>query len=164
MKGICMVVQDTIHVLARAVIIQENHILVCHTQDLAHNFYFLPGGHVEYEENAEAAVLRELKEEGNISGTIKRFLGCLEFSFEPGQNSKCHNHEYNLYFEVMVEPFYLHKEIPQLEPHIKLAWVPLEKVAMLDFRPEPLKAILPSWLNQNLRGAFMSHMANVKKL
>ena len=145
--------------LARAVIIQDGQLLVCHTQDLAHNFYFLPGGHVEYEESAAAGVLRELEEEGGIKGSIKRFLGCLEFSFEPGQNSKCHNHEYNLYFEVecSLNP---QQEIEQREKHIKLKWVSLFTLPDLDFRPAPLKELLKGWLKQDLRGAFSSSMYN----
>lgn len=145
---------DMIHILARAVIIQENHILVCHTQDMNPNYYFLPGGHVEVGESAEVAVLRELKEEGGIVGTIKRFLGCFEHSFK----GKCHFHEYNLYFQVVAGPFDLQKDIPQLEPHIKLVWVPLDTLDTLDFRPDPLKILLPSWLKQDLKEAFASHM------
>ena len=158
-----MKAKDNIHVLARAVIIQEAHILVCHTQDMRPNYYFLPGGHVEVGESAEAAVLRELKEEGDITGIITRFLGCLEHSFDPNQG-KCHSHEYNMYFEVTTGPFDLHEEIPQLESHIKLVWVPLAELEGLDFRPESLKQILSTWLNRDLSGAFVSHMGNVKKL
>src|ERR1700734_1204151 len=89
----------TIHVLSRAVIIDQQHILVCKTLDLPISFYFLPGGHVEHEESAESAVIREVFEESGSQCTIKRFLGCLEYSFEPGHSSICHNHEYNLIFE-----------------------------------------------------------------
>ncbi len=158
-----MKTKDTIHVLARAVIIQGRHILVCSTQDMAPNYYFLPGGHVEVGESAEAAVIRELREEGGLRGTVKRFLGCLEHSFDPNRG-KCHSHEYNLYFEVTIGPLDICEEIPQLESHIKLTWVPLVELETLDFRPEPLKKILPIWINQDLEGAFMSHMGNVKKL
>lgn len=50
-------------------------------------FYFLPGGHIEHGESAENAFLRELKEETSVRCTIKKFLGCLEHSFEPGHSS-----------------------------------------------------------------------------
>ncbi len=149
--------KNNIHVLARAVITQEDHILVCHTQDMTPNYYFLPGGHVEVGESAGAAVLRELKEEGGIEGRIKRFLGCLEHSFDPNRG-KCHSHEYNFYFEVEAKGLALHKEIPQLEPHIKLMWVPVTELSSLDFRPKPLKEMLPKWLASDLEGAFESRM------
>jgi 8-oxo-dGTP diphosphatase len=92
--------KNNIHVLSRAVIIDQNHILLCKTLDLQENFYFLPGGHVEHGESVEISLLRELVEETASEGKIKRFLGCLEYSFEFGANSICHNHEYNFIFEV----------------------------------------------------------------
>lgn len=148
---------NTIHVLARAVIIQNDHILVCHTQDMEPNYYFLPGGHVENGESAAATVLRELKEEGGIEGTVQRFLGCFEHSFDP-QRGKCHSHEYNLYFEVKTKPFDLQTEIPQLESHIKLLWMPIANLERIDFRPPSLKDLLLFWLRQSLDKAFASHM------
>ena len=75
-------VNKNIHVLSRAVIIDQGHLLVCQTLDLPNNFYFLPGGHVEHGESAEQTVLRELVEECGSVCTIKRFLGCLEYSFD----------------------------------------------------------------------------------
>ena len=55
--------KNNIHVLSRAIILDQEHILVCKTRDLPISFYFLPGGHIEHGESAEAAVIRELLEE-----------------------------------------------------------------------------------------------------
>ena len=85
--------KNNIHVLSRAVIIDQQSILLCKTLDLQANFYFLPGGHVEHGESVRESILRELMEETGSSGKIKRFLGCLEYSFEFSANSICHNHE-----------------------------------------------------------------------
>jgi len=95
--------KDIIHVTARAVIIDSDHILLCQTTDLEHNFYFMPGGHIEHGESAANALLRELVEEAGSSGWIKRLLGVMEYSFEPGYSSICHNHEYCFYFEVALD-------------------------------------------------------------
>ena len=135
-------VHKNIHVLSRAVIIDQGHLLVCQTLDLPGNFYFLPGGHVELGESAEHAVLRELEEETGCICSIKRFLGCLEYSFEPGHSSICHSHEYNFIFEAESRELSIHKEIPQLEPHIRLTWIPLDKIDTIDFRAEPLKDLI----------------------
>lgn len=69
---------NTIHVLACAVVVDQDHIMVCKTVNRSSNFYFLPGGHIESKERAEKAVLRELLEEVGFVFAIKRFLGCLE--------------------------------------------------------------------------------------
>ncbi len=147
-----------IHVLSRAVILDHDHILLCKTLDLAQSFYFLPGGHVEHGESAESAVLRELFEESGALCSIKRFLGCLEHSFEPGHNSICHNHEYNFIFEVVSDTLKIANDIPQIENHIKLVWIPVLKLSDIDFRAEPLRLLVPTWLARSEDYAFQSVM------
>lgn len=137
-----------IHILSRAVIIDENHILLCKTVDRPNNFYFLPGGHVEHGESCETALIRELIEETGQNAEIKRFLGCLEYSFEPGYSSHCHNHEYNFVFEARSDNLKRVAEIPQLEDHIIFVWIPLIGLTEIDFRAEPFKELLPKWLAQ----------------
>lgn len=141
-----MSAKNNIHVLSRAVIIDNDHILLCKTADLVKKFYYLPGGHVEHAESLENALLRELIEETGAKCKIKRFLGCLEYSFEPGHSSICHNHEYNFIFEVKSNTLKVDSEIPQLEAHIDLNWMPLGKLQKIDFRPAPLKKLIPDWL------------------
>ncbi len=140
--------KDNIHVVSRAVIIDQNHILLCKTTDLSKNFYFLPGGHIEHEESAKEALLRELLEETGAECDINRFLGCLEYSFEPGHSSICHNHEYNLVFEVTSNYLKRNINIPKLENHIELLWTPLSSINKIDFRAEPLKELIPRWLSE----------------
>lgn len=150
--------KNNIHVLARAVIVDHDHVLVCKTRDLPVPFCFLPGGHIEHEESAEAAVIRELLEESGAQCTIKRFLGCLEHRFEPGHNSICHNHEYNFFFEAESDALKVQNPLVSLEDHIELVWVPLREIDSIDFRPEPLKRLLPEWLKSTQNNAFQSVM------
>ncbi len=152
--------KDKIHVLSRAVIVNQGHILLCKTLDLPKAFYFLPGGHIEHGESAKEAVLRELQEEAGVKEcTIKRSLGCLEYSFEPGHSRICHNHEYNFVFEATSPS--LKKQIPiaRLEDHIELFWFPLDHLFIIDFRPEPLQDLLKKWLDgpslQNLESVMI---------
>ncbi|MBN8828189.1 MAG: NUDIX domain-containing protein [Sphingobacteriia bacterium] len=149
-----------IHVLARGVVIDQGHILLCRTLDLAINFYFLPGGHIEYNEAAQATALREFLEETGAKCQIKRFLGCLEYSFEPGHSSICHNHEYNFIFELESPDLKAFTKIIQLEQHIELVWMPFNKLNEIDFRAEPLKELLPAWLNLEQVNVFKSIMRN----
>ena len=152
--------KNNIHVLSRAVIIDCEHILLCKTLDLEKNFYFLPGGHVEHGESVQISLLRELVEETGSEVRIKRFLGCLEYSFEFGANSICHNHEYNFIFEVESDSLKIQNKSPQLEKHIELVWIPLLKIATIDLRAEPLKKLIPEWLAQPSSNYLYSVMMN----
>jgi ADP-ribose pyrophosphatase YjhB (NUDIX family) len=149
--------KDKIHVVSRAVIMDKDHILVCKTCDLPVPFYFLPGGHVEHGESAEQAILRELLEETGKKFNVKRFLGCLEYSFEPGYSSICHNHEYNFIFEVDT-PLKFGDSLPKLEAHIELMWLPLSTIGNIDFRAEPLQNLIPKWLKTDASHVFSSEM------
>ena len=150
--------QDKIHVLSRAAITDEDKILLCKTLDIEISFYFLPGGHIEHGESAEKALLRELKEETGIDCKIKKFLGCLEYSFEPGHSNHCHNHEYNFIFKAESEQLKSDRKIKCPEKHIELIWMPISSLQEIDFRAEPLRKLLPLWLAGNSDKKFMSEM------
>ena len=151
--------KNNIHVLSRGIIIDKDYILLCKTIGLSNNFYFLPGGHVEHGESAEKALIRELMEEARASCRIKRFLGCLEYSFEPADDNKiCHNHEYNFIFEIESDDLKSENQIPKLEDHIELTWVGLYELPNIDLKPEILKELLPDCLANPAVGIFRSVM------
>lgn len=152
--------KNNIHVLSRAVILDQGSILLCKTTDLPTNFYFLPGGHVEQGESLETSLLRELREETGAQCYIKRPLGCLEYSFEPGHSSICHNHEYNFIFEVGSIDLKLNKKLNSLEKHLELCWISLNKITQIDFRAEPLRKLIPIWLQITPNNWFHSVMDN----
>jgi 8-oxo-dGTP diphosphatase len=154
--------KNTIHVTARAAIVEDDHMLLCKTRGLNPNFYFLPGGHVEQGESAVSALARELREETGFECKVERFLGLMEYSFDPNemQHAKCHTHEYDLVFTAscpeLVGP---DSKLTQLEEHIELHWVSLKQLDKIDLRPEPLVHLLPKWLELELAAAFASQMA-----
>ena len=141
-----MNIKTNIHVLSRAVIIDHDHLLLCQAIDLPGNFYFLPGGHIEHGESAKTALRREIAEEIGVKAEIERFLGCLEYQFEPVHDHICHNHEYNLVFRAKLSGLHYKMPVPQLESHIKLAWLPLSQLSSLDLRPALLIDLIPQWL------------------
>jgi 8-oxo-dGTP diphosphatase len=146
--------QDKIHVLARAALVSAGHLLVCKTLNLKKNFYFLPGGHVEHGESVHTTVQREMMEECGLDITVKRFLGCLEYRFEPEHSSICHNHEYSFIFEVTAPDIKAGQIIPQKETHLEITWAPLAELHKVDFRAEALIHLLPQWLIDDPSKAF----------
>lgn len=150
--------QDKIHVLSRGLIPDKNKILLCKTLDLKKQFYYLPGGHIEQGESAYNALLRELKEETGFECNISKFLGCLEYSFEPGENSICHNHEYNFVFKASSDFISYHKPIASPESKIGLTWISLEDLSKIDLRPEPFITLIPQWLKIDNSLSFKSEM------
>ncbi len=70
-----------IHVLSRGVIVDQGHILLAydprpqpyHYYELNRHFYYLPGGHIDFQESAENALIREIKEETGLDATIEQF-------------------------------------------------------------------------------------------
>jgi len=63
-------------VCVRGIIKKNGKILVCKRKDK--DYYFFPGGHVEFGEQAEDALRRELKEELNLSIKNISFIGVSE--------------------------------------------------------------------------------------
>lgn len=80
-----------------AVIIHDNKVLAM--KDNHADYYYLPGGRVQFNETAENAVLRELKEELNIDANIIRHLYFSQ-SFFNEDALKIDYHEICIYFLV----------------------------------------------------------------
>jgi 8-oxo-dGTP diphosphatase len=154
-----MHLSPTTHVLARAIIIHKDHILLCRTIGLNYNFYFTPGGHIEPTETAKQALHRELLEEIGFNFTIKRFLACIEYCFQPNEitNMHCHTQEYNFFFEATAKEIELQIPIPKLEQHIDLIWVQVKDLLSIDLKPEALKQFINLWLNQHADHMFIPY-------
>lgn len=86
--------------IARGLLIRAGRVLLC--RNIAKDYLYLPGGHVEFGEPAAAALEREFLEE---TGRVVRAGHCLLVSEHAFKQGKKHRHEINLVFHVEhVEP------------------------------------------------------------
>ena len=159
--------KNNIHVLSRGVIICQDHILLAydprkqpnHYYELNASFYYLPGGHIDFDESAQNALIREMKEEAGFEAGIEKFLGIIEHAWHfPGDEVCCHTHEINLIFQLNIKELKFEDALPQKEEHVAFRWVAIEKIQEIDLRPLLLKATLSKWLASANDNIFWSTM------
>lgn len=147
--------KNNIHVLSRGVIVDQNHILLAydprdhpnHYYELNTCFYYLPGGHIDFQECAFNALIREIKEETGFEAEVENFLGIIEHAWNfPGDEVCCHTHEINLIFKLNIAELKFGDTVPQKEEHVAFEWVAIETLREVDLRPLPLKSALAKWL------------------
>ncbi len=132
------------HYLARAVISSAEHILLA--REVGADSTFLPGGHVEYGEPAEGALVREIIEETGLKVEVGRFLGAVEATWY--QNGQL-NAELNLIFEVKLTDLDHLSRIKSDEDHLEFLWVERSEVGSYNLLPEPMQKLI-----KNLSGDF----------
>ena len=133
-----------IEICVRAIIQSRGRILVCWHKEK--KYYFFPGGHVEFGEMAEFALIRELKEELDIVVKNLSFIGVVEnFYKEIRDKHKEHrgkHHEINLVFSVLVERV----KDKSLEDHIDFYFLNKKDFARKKIFPIALKKAVIVWL------------------
>lgn len=105
--------------LARALMWRDGRVLVC--RDLKHGHAYLPGGHVESDESAAEAAMRELDEECGLAGRVGQVRVVWEARFVQQGVAK---QEVSVVFHV--EPpaeGAWPAEVGSWEPHIAFEWV-----------------------------------------
>jgi len=130
-----------IEVIARGACVKEGHVLLCHTKG-ARNTY-LPGGHVEFEEQANCALEREICEELGVLSTAGRFLGAVEHAYGSGHRRTA---EINLVFEVDIPSLRPGKVVVSKEDYIEFVWVPVADLSRSHLEPAVLRRILRDWI------------------
>jgi len=126
-----------------AIAIQREHILALRVEP--HDFWFLPGGHVEINERAEAAIVREMREETGMNVAVDRLVWVVENFFT--LEGKRH-HELGFYYLVTLPKaadLDLNKEFYGQEENgtqLIFRWHRLDALKNLNLQPSFLKTSL----------------------
>ncbi|GAB4385664.1 MAG: NUDIX domain-containing protein [Phycisphaerales bacterium] len=129
----------SIEVIARGVVVHEGCVLLC--RSLRHGYAYLPGGHVEFGEQAARALEREFEEEVGLPVRVGRCLLVTEEHFDAGG---VRHHEINIVFHVeqLGESAAPPTDVPSREDKIGFEWVHLAALHETDLRPATIKAWL----------------------
>lgn len=123
-------------IIVRGLVIKDGKILVCKTED--RDYFFLPGGHVEFGENMRKALSREFMEETGRRVKSSKFIGTVENIFL--QNGKL-NHELNFIFLTEI-----HGEIgAPAEDHLTFSWFSSLDLTEEKFVPPALRDAILKW-------------------
>ncbi len=137
-----------IEVIVRGVFIHKNTLLLCRNRKRGH--LFLPGGHVEFNEIAQDALAREIREELGVIMQVGPLLGVCEAAFDqPPKKSERktrRHHEINLVFKLFrrtdekTDPI----QWSSREPHIEFVWLDVKEMKSNDSRFDVLpKGVIP---------------------
>ena len=135
---------SSIHVLARALLVSGDEIILCHVKDA--DWYFLPGGHVENGESAKKTLLRELNEEiGDGEYKIKDYIGTCECVFPLLSDTL--QHEINMIFLVEVPVGFV---ADSQEGHLEFIKVKKEDLFKYNILPDDIGSSLRKWQQDGL--------------
>jgi 8-oxo-dGTP diphosphatase len=138
--------KNHIQVIARAVIVDDGHVLLTCGTNGTDTYTYLPGGHVELGETTSGALMRELYEEiGITDGQIGSFLGVHECRWH-NRHGKL-EHEINFVFTVNVPGFSRHQPPASQESHIAFIWAPLSELATVNLLPTVMRTHLTHMLS-----------------
>jgi len=119
-----------IEIIVRAIIKKGNKILLCKNIERGH--YYLPGGHLETNENLLEALKREFFEETGENLRNIKFLGILEnFYKEKGILIN----EINIIFKGEIK----NKNIKSKEDYITFEWIKLKEIDKIKLLPKKMK-------------------------
>jgi len=147
------VMENNFEIIVRAVIQKDNKILACKNIKKNDNYYYLPGGHVEMGEPADKALVRELKEELNLSVEDTSFIGVIENAYN--QENEIH-HEINLIFNIRAN----NVEDKSNEDHLGFFFFSKNQFSRKTILPKTLKEAIIQWQKDGL--IFWKSNINIK--
>jgi len=129
--------KQNIEVIVRGFILVANKVLLCKNKEK--DYYFFPGGHINFGESAKETLLREMREELNFSVDKWIFIGAVENVFIE-DNEK--HHEINLVFNTEIKEINTESK----ENHIDFVLMDKDKFIKETILPVALKKAILRWL------------------
>jgi len=125
------------HLIARAVILNDDHVLLAHKKGMSHTF--LPGGHINIGESAVAALKREIDEELGLKLDVEGYLGAVEASWEGGGAEQF---EINHIFKASINGACSSSLLKSQEDHLEFLWSSIDDLYANNMLPHPLKKLI----------------------
>lgn len=130
-----------IEIILRAVIVHDDKILVCKSNDQP-PIYYLPGGHLKMGEEMAQGLKREIREE--VGAEIKN-LKFLEFFENRFTHNNVYNHEINFLYQVDLKSKNP-KSIKCQEDNFSIIWLEISKLSTSELLPSCIKEYLIKYL------------------
>lgn len=131
------------HVLARGVILSEDHILVAHCKGMDNTF--LPGGHVEFKEGIRTTLVREIKEEFGQQSTVHEYIGCVEADYVTADT---YHQEINHIFRVELAELSYPLEPVSNENHLEFYWISVNEMEQHNLLPSAMCDVIRRYLDR----------------
>jgi ADP-ribose pyrophosphatase YjhB (NUDIX family) len=142
-----------IETIARAVIIEAGHVLLC--QHARKGYLFLPGGHIEFSESAPVALARELLEEAGVRIDVGDLIAVEDHAFR--QRGK-RRHEFNFVFRATFKAKQASLTTPRpvrsREPGLLFIWCPLDTLQLIELLPASHAPIVRAGIRSPKRFAY----------
>lgn len=129
------------HVLARGVILVDDHLLVAHCIGMDNTF--LPGGHVEFHESIRTSLHREIYEELGFISEVGPYLGAVEAEHE---DEGTYHQEINHVFMTKLENVDNRKNPESKESHLEFYWIPISEMDKHNLLPLPMRRIIEYYM------------------
>lgn len=142
---------NQIEIIARGICIRDNKILLAYFKEK--EYYFLPGGHVEFGESVFKALEREMREETGLSATVEDVVLIFEHAWE-NTDHLVHEMNYVLIYDLgptMVTP-------SSTVAHLQFMWISPEQFDGLLFLPKEAKPFVRNILEGDRKMHFFSTM------
>ena len=125
------------HYISRGVCLVDDCVLLAKAVGATNTF--LPGGHIEFAENAMDALEREIFEELGVKARVQNFLGAVEHCYDASSRD---NHEINLVFSFDSDELSTSTVDPTSnESHLEFFWCPISHLGRHNLLPPPIAGL-----------------------